>query len=66
MVTHTGLSTIKIPPRLKKRGMSIGAELTVIGLQRKCQNHGKPVFFMNKMHNEKEKSKYFITQHTYH
>ena len=58
--------TIKIPPRLKKRGRSIDAKLTVVGLPRKCQNHGKPVFVMKKMHTEKEKSKYFITQHTYH
>ena len=48
MVTHAGLATIKIPPRLKKCGRLKGAELTVVGLPKKCQNHGKPVLLWRK------------------
>ena len=50
MVIHTGLATIMIPPRLKRCGRS-----KVVGLPRKCQNHGKPIPFMKKMPTEKEK-----------
>ena len=32
-----------------------GQKLSVVGLPRKCQNHGKPIPFMKKMPTEKEK-----------
>ena len=50
MVTHTGLTTIKISPRLKKRGRSIDAELIVVGNVRIMASL---YFVMKKMHTEK-------------
>ena len=40
MVIHAGVATIMIPPIPKKCERPKGDELIVVGLPRKCQNHG--------------------------
>ena len=49
------LASIKLPPKIKKRGRPKGAGLTVIGLPRKKHCKDKPVKFLKKGKQEREK-----------
>ena len=49
------LKSINLPPKLKKRGRPKGADLTVIGLPRKKKCNGKPLKFLRKPRQERDK-----------
>lgn len=49
------LESIKLPPKIKKRGRPKGADLTVIGLPRKKKCIKKPVKFLKKPRQERDK-----------
>ena len=50
-----GLSEIKLPAMMRKRGRLKGAEQTVIGLPRKKRRGNKPLPFLKKSPSDKEK-----------
>ena len=50
------LGTIKLPPKIKKRGRPKGAEMTVIGLTKRRKKHDKTLPFLKKLPQEREKS----------
>ena len=49
------LTSIKLPPKIRKRGRPKGAGLTVIGLPRKKKCTDGPVKFLRKSNSEREK-----------
>ena len=49
------LTSIKLPPKIRKRGRPKGAGLTVIGLPRKRKYTDGPVKFLRKSNSEREK-----------
>ena len=49
------LKSISLPPKLKKRGRPKGADLTVIGLPRKKKCNSKPLTFLRKPCQERDK-----------
>ena len=49
------LKTIKLPPKMRKRGRPKGAETTVIGLPKRRKRSNKTVPFLKKLPSEREK-----------
>ena len=57
------LKTIKLPPKMRKRGRPKGAETTVIGLPKRRKRSNKTVPFLKKLPSEREKST--LSMHVY-
>ena len=61
---HTAeLKTIKLPPKMRKRGRPKGTETTVIGLPKRRKRSNKTVPFLKKLPSEREKST--LSMHVY-
>ena len=51
----SGLDSVKLPPKMMKRGRPKGAEKTVIGLPNKKRKLNKPLTFLKKPPVDREK-----------
>ena len=57
----SGLDSVKLPPKMRKRGRPKGAEKTVIGLPNKKRKLNKPITFLKKPPVDREKGMWPLT-----